>query len=212
LGDLGESDSNLDLISLLPSITRKDIKTRIAQTTTNTAGGPDGLSKNHIKMARIQEILRLLYVFIMACGRQPTAWRENRTKLLPKESKDPNDVRNYRSVTISSILSRIYWGIIDRKLRAFMQFSPRQKGFMNEPGCFNNIHMINEMVNMSKRKTEMTVIQLDISKAFDTIPHEVIGDALRRKGIPETMINLIMDSCKNIHTNIKQSYLQIPMA
>jgi hypothetical protein len=211
-GDLGEEDSNLDLLSLLPDISRKDIKTRIAQTKTNTAAGPDGLSKNHIKTARIQEILRLLYVFITACGRQPTAWRENRTILLPKEGKDPNDVRNYRPVTISSILSRIYWGIIDRKLRSLVRFSPRQKGFMNEPGCFNNIHIANEMVNMSKRKTGMTMVQLDISKAFDTVPHEVIGDALRRKGIPETVVNLIINSYKDIHTNIKQGSLQIPMA
>jgi hypothetical protein len=86
-GEKGEADSSLDLSSLLPSITRKDLKARIPQAKTNTAAGPNGLTKKHVKDARIQEILRLFYVFITACGRQPTAWRENRT-LLPKQGKD----------------------------------------------------------------------------------------------------------------------------
>jgi hypothetical protein len=71
-GELGEADNCLDLHNLLPSIMIKDIRTRIAQTKTNTAAGPDGLTKNHIKGRRTQE-LRLIYTFIKACGRQPTA-------------------------------------------------------------------------------------------------------------------------------------------
>jgi hypothetical protein len=42
--------------------------------------------------------------------------------------------------------------IIDQKLRAHVQFSPRQKGFMNEPGCFNNVHILNELLNISKKR------------------------------------------------------------
>jgi hypothetical protein len=100
---------------------------------------------------------------------------------------------------------------MDQKLRAFVRFSPRQKGFMNESGCFNNIHIINELVNMARKKSGITVTQLDITKAFDTVPYEVIGDALRRKGIPETIINLISDAYKDIHTNIKQGSIKVPM-
>jgi hypothetical protein len=55
------------------------------------------------------------------------------------------------------------------------------------------------------------VVQLDIAKAFDTIPHKAIGDALRRKGIPEVIIRLINDSNANVHTNIKQGCQQVPM-
>ena len=160
---------------------------------------------------KTQEILKLFYTFITACGRQPTAWKENRTILLLKEGKDPNNVKNYRPITISSILSRTYWGIIDRKLRTLVRFSPRQKGFMNEPGCYNNIHIINELTNMAKKKRGLTLIQLDITKAFYTIPHKVIGDALRRKGIPEIIINLITDAYKNIYTNINQGSIEVPM-
>lgn len=60
-----------------------------------------------------------------------------------------------------------------------MQFSPRQKGFIKEAGCYN-VQVFNGLIKMAKRKDGMTAVQLDIAKAFDTIPHRVIGDALRK--------------------------------
>ncbi|CAH2020912.1 unnamed protein product [Acanthoscelides obtectus] len=63
-------------------------------------------------------------------------------------------------------MSRIYFGIIDSKLRAKARFSPRQKGFMNESGCFNNIHILNELLRHSKAKNGLVVTQLDVSKAL----------------------------------------------
>jgi hypothetical protein len=102
-------------------------------------------------------------------------------------------------------------GIIDQKLRAHVQFSTRQKDFMNEPGCFNNVHILNELLNISKKRAGLTLIQIDIEKAFDTIPHEIIADALRRKGIPEAVINLLMDAYKDVYTKIEQGTEEVPM-
>jgi hypothetical protein len=56
----------------------------------------------------------------------------------------------------------------------------------------------------------MTIIQLEMTKAFHAIPHDVIDDALRKKDIPETMVKLITDAYKDIHTNIKQVSMKIP--
>jgi hypothetical protein len=187
-GALGTTECPIEIETLIPNMTRKEIRRRMAHMKGNTAAGPDGVKKEHITRAITQEILRQLYTLITVCGRQPTTWRENKTTLLLKQGKGPDDVRNYRPVTISSILSRVFWGIIDQKLRSFVRFSPRQKGFIDEAGCFNNIHIINEIIRQAKKKTGITVVQLDIAKAFDTIPHKAIGDALRRKGTPEAII------------------------
>jgi hypothetical protein len=57
----------------------------------------------------------------------------------------------------------------------------------------------------------MVATQLDVSKAFDTLPHQSIGDALHRKGVPEFLVNTILVSYKNIRTTIKQGSVEIPM-
>jgi hypothetical protein len=57
----------------------------------------------------------------------------------------------------------------------------------------------------------MEAVFLDISKAFDTIPHAVIPDAVRRKGLPEHFIRLVNNSYKSMNTTIKQGKNEIPI-
>jgi len=78
-----------------------------------------------------------------------------------------------------------------------------QKGFISETGL-NNVHILSELLKESKT-TEDLVVQLDISKAFDIIPYEAIGAALQKKALPELVVQLVIDSYKDMHENIKQA-------
>ena len=73
-------------------------------------------------------------------------------------------------------------------------FSPRQKGFVHETGCFNNIHILNETIKAGKTKDGLVAVQLDMAKAFDPVPHKAIEAALERlglrKGVRESITNL----------------------
>jgi len=78
--------------------------------------------------------------------------------LNPKQGKDGSRVENYRPLTIGSLICSTYWGIVDRKLREVIFFSPRQKGFVHETGCFNNVHILNETIRAAKRKNGLVAI------------------------------------------------------
>jgi hypothetical protein len=64
---------------------------------------------------------------------------------LLKQEKDPGRAENYRPVTIGSLLSPLYWEIVDQKLRAQVSFTPQQKGFVSEAGCFSDVHILKEI-------------------------------------------------------------------
>jgi hypothetical protein len=132
LPDMGDPDPTLPLPDVLTVITGQEVRGRISRMKRSTGAGPDGIRHGAISHPSTQEVLRLLFNFIMVVGRQSTAWRMNRTTLLLKEGKDPKDAQNFRPITISSILSRVYWGIIDSKIRRVLRFTPRQKGFVCE--------------------------------------------------------------------------------
>jgi hypothetical protein len=70
---------------------------------------------------------------------------------MPKQGKDQSNIENYRPLTIGSILCRTYWGIIDKKLRQVFTFSPRQKSFVHETECFNNVHIFDEIIRAAKK-------------------------------------------------------------
>jgi hypothetical protein len=116
------------LNDLIPQISTTEIRTRIGNLKKDTAARPDGVLRKHIENPDIQETLRLLFCLLTACGKQPSAWKENRTILIPKEGKDPSIVGNHRPITIGSLLSRLYWGIIDQKMKTDFFFS-QAKGF-----------------------------------------------------------------------------------
>jgi hypothetical protein len=207
----GEPENAIGLNDLIPHITKKEVSARVARLKRDTAAGPDKILRKHISRSDIQEALRLFFSFITACGRQPSSWKKNRTTLLLKEGKDPTKAENYRPVTIGSLIGRLYWGIIDQKLRAQITSSPRQKGFVSEAGCFNDVHILNEALKIAKRKKGMVAVQLDISKAFDTVPHAAIEDALRRKGVPKFLTSSIRDSYEGVMTTIKQGTSEVPI-
>jgi hypothetical protein len=97
----------------------------------------------------------------------------------------------------------MYWGIIDRKLRDRISFSPGQKGFENESGCFNNVHILNETIKDAKIRNGLVAIQLDIAKAFDTVPHKAIEAALKRLRLPNGVRESIMHSYEDLSTTIE---------
>jgi len=94
----------------------------------------------------MREILRILFKIILVSKIQPKAWNINRTNLIPKQGKDGRRVEYYRPLTIGSLICRMYWVILDKKLREVVSFSPRQKGFVHEIGCFKNVHILIETI------------------------------------------------------------------
>ncbi|KAH0816911.1 hypothetical protein GEV33_005880 [Tenebrio molitor] len=169
----------LDTEDVLTHISLREIKARISQTKTKSAAGPDCIQKRHLNRWTA------------------TQWRMNHTQLLLKHGKDPALAESYRPITISSILSRLYWGIIDQKLREHVRFHPRQKGFVSEAGCFNNVQILSELLRHSKSQHQSLVA--------------IIGPALRMKGLPEPVVRLVEDSYKDLHTNIKQGTVEVSL-
>jgi hypothetical protein len=183
-------------------ITEEDISTRIKRLDKKTAPGVDGEEVKHLKNIKDRKGLSHLNL-LSICGRHPTEWKTNKTTLIPKPAKDPKLAENYRPITISSIISRIYWGIIYHRLRQTTKFSPRQKGFVYEAGCFNNVHIFSEILRLAKTRNGMVCVQLDVAKAFDTIPHQAIEPGMIKHEISCQIAYTVANTYKNVQTCMK---------
>ena len=92
---------------------------------------------------------------------------------------------------------------MDKMLREVISFSPRLKGFVYETGCFNSVQILNEANKPAKTKNGLVAVQLDIAKAFDTLPYKAIEADLERLGLPSGVRESIMNSYKSLSTNIE---------
>lgn len=187
---------------VLSAITPLEVLQRVRRLKKDVAAGVDGIRKKDLNHPAAREVLRLVFNFLLIAGKQPRDWRMNRTTLLLKEGKDGRMAENYRPITISSLVSRVYYGILDAKIRSVVTFSPRQKGFVSEPGCFRNVHVLNELLRHAKAHTGLVLTQLDVSKAFDTVPHEALGPALRSKGLPDHIVRIVDQAYTDVDTSI----------
>ena len=84
--------------------------------------------------------------------------------------------------------------------------SKRQKAFVPIDGCFENIQILKEAVHESRKKRrEYNIVMLDLAKAFDTVRHDSITEALIRHGVCEGVPAHIMRMYEGATTIIEQN-------
>jgi hypothetical protein len=145
---LGGKELGISLSDTLPPITRHEVKKRLSFIKADTAAGLDNIGRKHLLRPGVDLMLTKLFNLVLMMAITPTDWKANRTTLILKEGKDKKAVESYRPLTISSLISRIFWGLIDKKIRNVTRLTPRQKGFMPESGLFNNVHILNEAIKL----------------------------------------------------------------
>jgi hypothetical protein len=160
----------------------------------------DGIQKKHTLKVAIRETLRLLFNVTLISRLQPSGWNSNRTTLISKRGEHPSKTENHTLITIGSIICHIQWGTTDRRLREYKSISPRQKGFAYESGCFNIVQALNEVLRAAEVRQDVALVQLGISKAFDTVPHQAFDPTLKQPGIPLEVRSPIINSHKHLTT------------
>lgn len=97
----------------------------------------------------------------------------------------------------------MFSSIIDARIRTVVVQNLRQKGFTSSNGCAQNSALLDNALSNCKFNRGGVFTILDISKAFDTVPHKMIEIGLNKRGIPPRLIELIKNIYKNSFTNIK---------
>ncbi|KAL8572732.1 hypothetical protein ACOMHN_030314 [Nucella lapillus] len=126
--------------------------------------------------------------------RIPQYLKESRSILLPIGKKDLNLIGNWRPLTISSILLRLYSKVLAKRLTAAVPLNPIQRGFIPAPGVSENTQLLARVIKQAKaRKGELAVAFLDLAKAFDTVSHDLVRKGMQRFGIPDFLVNVVAD-------------------
>lgn len=188
---------------MVPAITAKEVHDRVKKLKDS---GADGLTKVMIvKLTNYQNILAGLFNIILENNIYPTAWKTNITFMIPKEGNNLSEAAGWRPITLGSVLARVSSGVIEARSSKIITLSKRQMEtsiIVEGNRIAANILALGQVIKRSKIR-RLSLAILDISKAFDSVPHEAILRALDGQGVPGAYVRAINNMCTDAETKMK---------
>lgn len=199
--DLPITDLNKEQVNIYAPIDSITIRETI-RAIGKTAAGPDGIDSSRLSRIPLEKI-EFLCNMILLSRYIPAPLRHSRTILIAKTKINLDKVDNWRPITISSILLRIVNKIVAGRLSATVRLDECQRGFTSMDGCFaNNLTLQTIIKERRKARKPLTVLTLDLKKAFDSVSHSSVLRALRRFKVDPQSISLIMANFRDQSTTM----------
>ena len=174
-----------------------DVNAAIQSTSLDTSPDHDRVLIKTIRDLKAGATIKAIMDIMLATGRTPAVLSEGRTIPIFKGG-DPENISNYRPITIYPIVRRIIEKVADRHLRKQIDLDHNQRGFMNLPGCHINAKLVNGCIlDAKENKSDCVVAFLDVSKAFDRVGHRHIEMTLESFGISPNLNRLILSLLNN---------------
>ena len=110
-----------------------------------------------------------------------------------KNKGDTTQRGNYRGSKLSERIIKVFERVIQQKIREMVDVDAVQSGFLPVKGTADVIfiaHQVEERYLEKKKKLSFAF--LDLEKAFDQVPREVVKWAMKKLGVDECLIRSVM--------------------
>jgi len=190
------------------NVSVSDVQKIIKELKSKTSYGKDRLSNNLLKLIspEISPVLTLIINQSLNTGIFPESLKI--AKVLPVHKKDANDVfTNYRPISVLSSVSKVFERVIHDQLCQYFTDNnllfDSQYGFRSKHSTeLAALELIDRIVcGMDKSKIPVSIF-LDLSKAFDTLDHDILLDKLQYYGLYGRNLDLMKS-----YLNSRQQYV-----
>ena len=170
-------------------ITVEEVKSGIDNLKNGKAAGPDGIVGEILKSSShaLLPFLTRFCEYIFEVGIFPFDWAKS--ILVPIFKKGcPNNTDNYRGISLSSIVSKVYTHILGERITNWTESDniilEEQAGFRKSYSTVDHIFTLFAMVQSQFQKNrKLYVAFVDFRKAFDFVNREALWHVLHKSGI-----------------------------
>ena len=167
----------------------------------------NGISAEHILFESFSFLTELLKLFQSMLKHSFVPSQFTRGTIVPvvKDNQgNRGDLANYRGITISPIISKIFEHALKHVFRDFLTTCPWQFGFKKRNSTTNALYCLRQTVDYYvENGSRVFCAFLDASKAFDRLIHSGLFLKMMQNGVPKIFIDLIIYWYSNILCRVR---------
>ena len=125
----------------------------------------------------------------------PSAWATSTVTPIHKKG-DPTDTANYRPVAVGVPLARLYAGVLNSRLTAYLEAqrlrAQGQAGFRPLRSVGHNLFALQHAIDKCRRNRQpLYCCFVDLTAAFDRVPRHLLWQRLASRGVSGGMLAAI---------------------
>ena len=138
-------------------------------------------------------------------GEMPLEWADSSTVPIYKGKGDALSCSKYRGVKLLEHGIKLWEKILEEGLREIVTIDECQFGFQEGESTSDAKCILRQVQEKHIEKKELFHVFVDLEKAFDRVPREIIRLAFRRQKVPERLINMVMAVYVNASSKVRTS-------
>ena len=201
--DLSEVDP---VISAAIDIDKDMVRKAIKKMKIRKAAGPSGVAAEMIKASGevgVDMITGLLNK-IVRDGVVPAEWELSTIVNCYKGKGDALERGNYRGLKLTDQVLKVMERVVEQLIRSIVNIDQMQFGFMPGRGTTDAIFVLRQLQEkyLAKRKN-LYFAFVDLEKAFDRVPRDVVWWAMRKLGVDEWIVNVVKAMYSNSRSQVR---------
>jgi hypothetical protein len=193
-----------------PPITTRELLKCIKNSNSKTSLDVDNISNRMLKHLPVEMINKLVVLFNKCLTelKVPADWKTALVQMLTKKSNDASNINNYRPISITLCIARLFERVILGRLQRHLERNnviiQQQSGFRHNRQTKDNlIALIQKSLEATSQGNKVISIFFDIASAFDKVWHKGLIFKLAKINTPYYIIKIIEDLLSNRTFRVK---------